>query len=304
MSEGDRTEVARTADVPVARVERAPRRVSWAWAVPIVVVALVVVLVAVQASRARGPRIEITFNDAAGLEPGADLVHRGIRVGVVRKVELTPDLSSVRVEAELAPHASELAREGTQFWIVRPEVSLHRVGGLETLLGPRYVAVRPGDSDAARARRFVGLERPPPAPGSPGLSLTLRADRAGSLSPGSPIFYRGMRVGSVNAVRLASDGASVEVSGVVEAPYDRLVRTNSRFWLSGGVGVDFGLFRGLTVEAESLERLVEGSVSFATPSKPGDRVGDGQAFELASQADEDWLKWSPSIPLGTGAGAP
>jgi len=299
MSEGERT-----GDVPVARVERAPRRVSWAWVVPIVAIVLVVIAVVVQVSRARGVRVEITFNDAAGLEPGADLVHRGIRVGIVRAVELTPDLTSVRVEAELAPHASALASEGTQFWIVRPEVSLQRVQGLETLLGPRYVAVRPGGVDAPRASRFVGLDQPPPAPGAPGLQLVLRAERAGSLAPGSPIFYRGMRVGSVSAVRLASDSASVEVAGVVEAPYDRLVRANTRFWLSGGVGVDFGLFRGLTVEAESLERLIEGSVSFATPNRPAERVGDGHEFDLASQVDEDWVKWSPTIPLGPEAGVP
>lgn len=282
--------------VPTAVVAPAPRRVSWAWVVPIALALALVVVLVVQAGRSRGPRIEIAFADAAGLEPGADLVHRGIRVGEVRAVELSAGMGAVRVEAELAPHAAGLAREGAGFWIVRPEVSLRRVEGLETLLGPRYIAVRPGEADAPRARRFVGLDAPPAPAGGAGLTVRLLADRAASVTPGSPVLYKDIPVGSVTRVALAPDASGVEIDATVRPPHDRLVRENSRFWRSGGVGVDFGLFRGLTVEADSLERLIQGSVSFATPERAGPRVGAGHAFELSPQPEESWTRWSPTIP--------
>lgn len=281
---------------PVAKVEPAPRRVSWAWGLVVAAAALLGVLLW-QAQRERGPRIEVRFADAAGLEPGAGLVHRGLRVGVVRAVELAEDLGSVRVRAELAPHAAGLAREGARFWIVRPEVSLRGVEGIETVLGPRYIRVEPGAG--GRARVFEGSEGPPTSGGAAGgLAVTLRARSAGALGAGSPVLHRGVAVGVVTGVRLVEDGSRVEVGAVIEPGWAHLVRANSRFWASGGVGVDFGLFRGLTVQAESLERMVEGSVSFATPNRPGGRVEEGHVFELAEQAEGEWLGWSPVIPAG------
>ncbi|MEQ8769307.1 MAG: MlaD family protein [Phycisphaerales bacterium] len=284
---------------PAAVVRPTPRRVSWAWAAPALAMLVIIWVVISQASAQRGTRIDITFEDAAGLDPGAELVHRGMRVGVVRTIELAPDLDRVRVRAELAPHASGLAREGARFWIVRPELSLRRVAGLETLLGPRYIAVEPGDPEAARRASFDGLTEPPSvsvddasALGA-GVSVVLRAETAAGVAEGSPVLYKGVPVGAVTGVALADDASAVLVRARVREA--RLVRENSRFWVTGGVGVDFGIFRGLTVQAPTIDRLVEGAISFATPNRPGEHIESGRVFELHDEPDSDWIGWSPSI---------
>ncbi|GJM19777.1 MAG: hypothetical protein DHS20C14_19900 [Phycisphaeraceae bacterium] len=293
---------------PEAMVRPTPRRVSWAWLVPVLALGVIVAVIIAQATASRGQRIEITFADASGLEPGAELVHRGIRVGVVREIELTGDLESVRVRAELAPHAEGLAREGARFWIVRPELSLRRVAGLETLLGPRYIAVEPPEAEAPRLAQFEGLPAPPSvsagdAAGAGGVVVVLRAETAAGVAPGSPVLYKGIPVGAVTGVELADDASAVLVRAHVRDEYARLVRTNSRFWVAGGVGVDFGIFRGLTVQAPSIDRLVESAVAFATPNRPGARSEGGHVFELRAEVDSDWVSWSPSIP-SEGADAP
>lgn len=283
--------------IPEAKVVR--RRRSFAWLAPAVVAVIVAALLVAQTLRERGPTIVISFDDAQGLEPGHEIVHRGMRAGVVRDVRLTPDLSGVEVIAQLEPHAAALAVEGSAFWIVRPELSLQRVRGLETLLGPRYISVRPGEAGGVRARRFDGLAEPPtvgPAQRD-GLRLQLLASRAGSLAVGSAVTYRDLPVGVVRGYELAADATGVVVEIEVQAQYAALVRTNTRFWRAAGVGVDFGLFRGLSVEAESLGSLLEGSIAMATPNRPGDRVANGAVFELAERGDEDWLEWAPEIPI-------
>jgi len=71
---------------------------------------------------------------------------------------------------------------------------------------------------------------------------------------------------------------------------------------AGVVGFDFGLFTGLSVEADSLDALLNASISLATPEserKRGDRFRSNDEFELESSVNEDWLKWSPVIELGT-----
>lgn len=282
---------------PLARVTR--RRFSFVWLIPILALAGLAALLIHQLNRERGPVIEITFTQAEGLEPGADIVHRGIAVGVVREVMLTGDLAGVRVSAELHPHAADLAREGAQFWVVRPELSLSRIAGIETILGPRYIAVRPASEGAPRAREFTGLDTPPleEPHTNDALLVTLSTPRAGPLTPGSPVLYRDIQVGSVRDLALAGDATHVAVTAEIRPEYATLVRENSRFWLVSGVGVDWGLFRGLSVRADSIETMIRGAVAFATPKKPGPRVGDFRVFDLADEPDNNWLDWRPSIPL-------
>ncbi len=283
-------------EIPVARVRKA-RRFSLAWLIPMGALALVVAIVWAQVSKERGPLISIRFTDAAGLEPEARIVYRGLRVGVVRDVELSSDMSEVVVTAELTPSSAGIAREGTEFWIVQPEVSLQRVAGLETILGPRYLAVRPGAADAPRKRAFDGLERAPRLNPSAvdALTVELIATRAGALSAGAPVLYRDVPVGTVRGFVLAPDAESVLVRVEIDPAYAGLVREKTRFWYAGGVGVDWGLFRGLSVQAESLDALIEGAIAFATPRKPGERVEQGARFDLESAAPEGWTKWRPEI---------
>jgi paraquat-inducible protein B len=253
-----------------------------------------------EATRERGPEITITFPTADGLDPGAELRHRGVTVGVVRTIGLADGMDAVTVTAELAPPSAGLAVEGTRFWIVRPEVSLSRVAGLETIFGPRYIGVRPGPAGGTPAVAFDGLPSPPrleARPDSDALTLVLRAPRAGAIGPGAPVLFRDVPVGVVRGVRLAEDAAAVEVSAAIDPAYATLVRTNSRFWLASGVGVDWGLFSGLSVRADSLDALIDGAVAFATPDRPGERVANGHGFELEPSPEDKWLGWDPAIPL-------
>lgn len=285
--------------VPVAMVRR--RRLSLTWIVPIAALIFVGFLVWNQVARDRGPMISIQFQNAAGIGSGSEIRYRGVTVGVVREVHLDRGLAGVRVRAELSPSASGLAVEGTEFWIVRAELSLQRVAGLDTLIGPNYITLRPGDPSANEAQAFVALDAPPVAaqPSDGSLRLVLTTDRLGTLGAGAPVLFREIRVGTVRGARLASDATGVLVSIDIEPKYAPLVHESTRFWRSGGMGVDFGLFTGLSVRADSLESMMMSSISLATPEKKrGERAVTGAVFELSDEADSDWLEWSPAIKLG------
>lgn len=289
---------------PSAHIERAPRRFSLLWVLPFLALVGVIAVLFYQAGQERGPRIMITFPDAQGLEPGADIIHRGLSVGVVREINLSEDLASAVVIADLAPSAEGIAVEGSQFWIVRPEVSLDRVSGLETILGPRYIAVKPGDPGLGRARVFTGLSesmRRQSSAENEGLMIRINAPSAGSLSIGSAVLYRNIPVGRITGIRLAGTAQHVEIDAVIEERYEPLVRANTRFWDASGVGVDFGIFRGLSVAAGSIDTVLRGAISFATPTKAGLRVGDGHTFELQREVDSDWLEWEPEIAIVQGS---
>jgi paraquat-inducible protein B len=302
-------------ELPTASVEktglagaraRAGRGVSALWFVPVLAVALVGVLF-FQAYSQRGLWIEIEFANGEGLRAGDPVSYRGVQVGKVREVVLAPDMTSVTVRVELNKDAAGLAVAGTTFWVVRPELSLTRVSGLETLLGPRYIEASPPTGGAgpvaggaAVVKKFEGLRSPPRgvSPGSPGtgagLDLVLSATRLGSITPGSPVVYREVRVGTVVGAILADDAKRVEIAVRIDPPHAHLVRDNSRFWNVSGIGLDLGI-SGLKLRAGSLESVLAGGIAFATPSRPGVAAEAGARFELADAPEDAWLKWEPEL---------
>jgi paraquat-inducible protein B len=285
--------------VPAARIVRV-RRWSWAWLVPLAVIGALVAL-GVQVSKERPLRITVRFDEGAGLRPRDPVTCRGVQIGEVREVRLAPDARSVVVDLDVSPDASGVAVEGTVLWVVRPEVSLRGVSGLDALFGPRSIAVEPGPPGGQRKTSFDGLaEMPPlPTPSDGSLILTLRAASRSSLSPGSPVTYRDVRVGQVLDYQLAPGAGAVDLTVAIEPFYAPLVRENTRFFNLSGITADWGIFKGLDVRTDSLESVVIGAIGFATPERPGQRVESGRRFDLASAPEDDWLKWEPHIPLGT-----
>jgi paraquat-inducible protein B len=270
------------------------------WLVPLAALVVAAVL-AWQAVQQRGIAVTIDFQDGAGLRAGDPISYRGVHVGQVTRVRLDEALQGVVVEAELDKSAAGLAVEGTRFWIVQPQISLSKISGLETLLGPRYIAVAPGEGGAMAD--FVGRERSPEEEEieHDGLRIVLEAARAGSLSVGAPVTYREIRVGAITGVRLAPNGQLVLVDAVIAPAHAHLVRDNTVFFNTSGASLDVG-FTGVTVRAESLSTIVAGGVAFATPTKAGEPVASGQHFALRSQVDDDWLEWSPDLGAAEASG--
>jgi paraquat-inducible protein B len=278
------------------KISRA-RSLPLVWIVPLVAVAVGGWMAFHELSN-RGPEITIEFADGSGVEADKTILeHKGVAVGLVKAVELQPDLGGVTVRVQLDKSAAAIASEGAQFWIVHPEIGFSGVRGLETLLTGARINVRPGKGPPAQ--HFTGLKRmPPPELAEQGRSFVLQSDRLGSLNTGSPVFYREVKVGSVETSRLADDGSSVLIRIHLEAPYGDLVRTNTRFWNAGGFSFKVGLL-GAELKNTSLESLVSGGVAFATPDAPAlaPPAPEGAVFQLTPEPDKDWLKWAPKIPL-------
>jgi paraquat-inducible protein B len=252
-----------------------------------------------------GPAIEIHFGEGHGLKAGDAVRHRGVDVGRVLDVTLSEDFQRVVVRVALEPWAEGLVREGASFWVVRPEVGLHRVSGLETIVGARYLVLAASPrADAPLVTRFTGIDQPRVTDSAqPGdLRILLTTTRRGGLVRGAPVTYRQIPVGTVVDVRLAADARVVEAVAVVEAPYVALVRETSRFWAASGFDLTFGL-KGLSARVDSIESLVAGGVAFATPDEPAAPAKQDARFELADEPDGDWLEWQPAIEIGASVGA-
>jgi paraquat-inducible protein B len=242
-------------------------RVSMVWIIPLVA-AFIGGWLVWQAVAERGPSIALVFDSAEGLEPGRTTIkYRYVDVGKVADVALSPDRKTVVVTAEMRKDIEQWLVEDTRFWVVRPRLAGGGISGLGTLISGAYIGMDIGNSKVRRYR-FEGLAEPPILTSDrEGRRFVLKGEDIGSLDVGSPVYFRRIIVGQVLGFELDRDGAGITLPIFVEAPYDRFVTPNTRFWQASGLDLTLDA-NGVKVNTESLTSILLGGLAF------GNRQGE------------------------------
>jgi paraquat-inducible protein B len=222
--------------------------------------------------------------------------YKGLVIGEIERLWLDERNDNVQAKVQIQQaFAPRFRRQGSQFWLVNAKVSLAGAENLDTVLAGPYIEALPG-TGKLRTSFTVAQQAPLLSQEQHGLSLILTAPRAGSLSLGSPVYFRQVQVGEVTAFAIASAGDQVEISINIEPKYQHLVRQNTVFWQASGFNMDVGI-TGASLKAESLEAIVRGGISFVTPEeKIQPKAKTGQRFNLAQDFKDKWLEWQPKIP--------
>lgn len=230
----------------------------------------------------QGPEVTLITTSAEGIEAGKTTIKsRSVDVGVVESAVLSDDLLHVQITARLNSGMEKLLHKDSVFWVVKPQVGRGGVSGLSTLLSGAYIELQPG-TKGPRPERYDLLDSPPLAsPDAKGIRVILDSNKAGQLSPGDPVLFRGYRVGSVETSTFDPTKRSIRYQLFISAPNDRLVTNNVRFWKDSGVAVDLSS-QGMRVEMGSLTTLFSGGVSFDVPDSldTGEPVQTGSEFKL------------------------
>lgn len=280
-----------------------------------------------------GLRVWLEGRAVGSLAEGSGVYYRDVEIGAVEAPELSEDARSVRFPVRIDERYRPLVRKNSRFWSrsgFRFEAGWRgvetQVGGLGTILSGGVVLAtpeRPGD-DADENAVFALHEKPEPEwlewsprivlreiddeerlprvvqlyPERPsGLRVVLVSPDQASLSAGAPVHYRGRIVGEIGETRFTPDARAVEADAWIDGRYATLVRANSRFWNASGIAVNAGITSGVKIRTQSLETIMAGGVSFATPNSPGAQAGDGARFALEEEPKKEWLGWAPALPL-------
>jgi paraquat-inducible protein B len=252
-----------TTSVSTAAV-RHQRRIPLIWLVP-AITALIAAWLAWDTFSRRGPTIIIAFEAASGLQPGqSQLKFKDVTMGTVKSIAVTPDFSQVLVTVETTHEAEPLLTDKTIFWVVKPQLFAGRISGLDTLLSGSYIGMLPSTEKGKPQRHFVGSANPPVLPVSaPGTVFRLQTATIGSISLGSPVFYRDIDVGTVLGWDLDDMARHVTVHAFVREPFDKYVHDDSLFWNASGLSVKMGA-SGIQVQMESVKALLLGGIAFDT----------------------------------------
>jgi paraquat-inducible protein B len=231
-----------------------------------------------QSAAAVSNPVRIDFDNGQGLIAGqTELRYLGIPVGIVEVVRLAQQ--KVEATVRFQPGYDFLRKEGSEFSIVRPEIDLQGVHGIETLISGVYISCAPGNgSDYAECFNAV----PPAATvllNEPGLEILIESPRT-KIDAGAPVTYNNTPVGEVIAKTLSQDGKLIILTARIRDEHKNLVRSNSIFWDDTTVQAKIGFLKVRINTPTVLDP--NGRISFHTPDTDGSPVEKGTVFQLRS----------------------
>jgi paraquat-inducible protein B len=236
---------------------------SIVWIIPVVTL-LVGGWLIVKTLSEKGPQVTISFKTAEGIEVGKTKVkYKNVNIGVVEQVKFSDDFSNTILTVDFSQGSEKFLNRGTQFWVVKPQLSLRGATGLSTLISGAYIEIEPGPG--AAQLHFIGLEKQPVVKSEEqGKKITLVTQKLGSVDTGSPLYYQGLLAGEVLGVELGNDRKSTYVHAFIKDPFDQLIRGNTIFWNVSGINVSMGA-DGFKMHTESIRSMMFGGISFESP---------------------------------------
>jgi paraquat-inducible protein B len=236
-----------------------------------------------------GLPMTLQLSSGGGIVEGkTKVMYRGLEAGVVKKISLNNDDNhSVTAEILLDPRAEPILRQGTRFWVVRPEVSIDGIRNLETIISGPHLTFMPGDGEF-QDHFIVEEGAAPKPPKRSGTHFTLVAEDSGSLETGAPVLYKKMIVGEIRDIAFGAEAKSVRIGILIYDEYAHLVRQRSVFWNVSGVEVDAGLSH-FNVNLSSIRAVISGGIAFINPENDSANTplpaGEGKIFTLYESFD-------------------
>ncbi len=248
------------------------------WIVPII--AMVIALwLAFQYYSKLGPEIEITFQSNEGLKAGKSQVRfRDVPIGKISKVRLAENGRGVKVVARIDKEVADYLNNKAMFWIVKPEVGIGGISGLDTILTGTYIEMI-GQKNKMNKKKFLGLNQPYRLL-EDGDYYHLSASSSYNLKEGTPVLFKSMKAGYVEYVTIGLDGKSVDVIVYIDKTYIPYIQTDSKFWVQSSVDINY-LNGQLNFNVAPLSNIIRGGIEFSSLGENrGEKVPYDYIFRL------------------------
>ncbi|MCL1073231.1 MlaD family protein [Shewanella dokdonensis] len=237
--------------------------------------------------------LTLTAAENPGVNSGAEIRYRQVKIGQVTQVRLADDFAAVLYQAEILPEFKALLTEGSDFIAEAPldiKASLEGVevkSGDLTTLTKGVISLRHSHSkkaldthkplalfaSAATADAFYQQGHK--------LKWTLYSDEAASVVTGSPVYYKKMQIGAVTAVDWQATSDRFAVTLAVDSTFAPLLKNNIVFWQNPALSVDASL-TGVKLQMAPLNGALKGSIALAKID--GDKADSQRLYTSESLA--------------------
>jgi paraquat-inducible protein B len=243
----------------------------------------------------------IVTSDEADVKAGAPVLYKQFNVGSVAEVRLTHQ--GVEYQIHLDQKYMHLLKKDSKFWqtngfeasaslagvdVEMSSLATFVAGGIsfdspphsptvdshnqQYKLYKNYTESRFGqgeDDDTVSDENYFEQE---------GIRVVLTMDNLGAINRGTPLYYKGIPAGKVQAYQLDKNGTQVEATLFIMKKFAHLVNDSTFFYDISGVDVQAGL-EGVEIKMGTIEAIVTGGIAFKTPHE-GATVKEMHTFRL------------------------
>ena len=179
-----------------------------------------------------GIPVVLRFKDISSLQENVTKIkYQGQVIGRLGVFAYDKQKNESLCVANLAPQFAALLTANTQFWMVKPSVSLIKISGLDALLEGSYIEIRPS-AKGKKTREFLVTVTPYSVPG---LHFTIVADSLGSLKKDTPLYFKKIQVGKIEGFSLTEKSNKVRLQAYIKPEFSHLVKKSTRFYNVSGV---------------------------------------------------------------------
>jgi len=252
------------------------------WIVPFIALAIASWL-AYQYFSELGPEIRIVFHKNEGLKAGQSYIkYRDVPIGVVKKIELEENGDGVTVIVRMDKGTKKYLNANTKFWIVKPEVGLSGVSGLDTIFSGTYITMYT-KKGGNLLKEFHGMHDAYKET-LDGEYFHLTAPEGYNIRKNTPIYFKNLKVGQVEYMNISLDSQSIEVIVFIKKLYVPYVHTNSKFWVKSSLNIDVSN-GSLDVDVATIGHLLHGGIAFSSSGEDRNHtVPDAFTFYLYKNA--------------------
>jgi paraquat-inducible protein B len=237
-------------------------------------------------------QIKFRTDKETGLKESNAIIYKSIVIGQVKSMNLVND--EVVIDALIKQQYRYLLATDSIFWVENVKINIDNIKNPGAIISGAFIKVLKGRSGIECKDFKLRTTTPTLTLNQKGIRVVATGSRIGSLKVGSPIFYRQVKIGSVESVNLSRDSKGVDLQLFIEDRYAYLVRTNSIFYNAGAIGVDVSLF-GIKIQTETVATMIKGGINMVVPDDVGKKAKEMQKFKLYTTPDDDWLEYEPEI---------
>jgi len=238
--------------------------------------------------------VNITFlsKEDTGLKIGSSIIYKSINIGQISDMKLVDD--EIVLDALIIKKYKNLLAKDSIFWIEDISININNIKNPSAIISGAFVKLLKGKSTEISNKFYINHTAPVSTVKKEGLRVVVKASKLSSLTIGSPVFYRQIKIGSVEAYRLSEDSKGVELKLFIDKCYTYLIRKNSIFYNATAIGMDISLF-GVKISTETISTMINGGITMVVPNIPEEKVEELYEFKLYDKPEEDWLDYTPEL---------
>jgi len=230
--------------------------------------------------------VMLDMNQSNGIKVGSHLIYKGITIGKVTKIILD---STIKTIIKIDKKYKYMFGKNSKLYLESFKAGLSGVKNPNSLIFGTNIYLIADKNDGFKKVFKVDCINPIPSYYKQGLRIMLKASTKGSLSINAPIYYKKIKIGNIEKIRLSKNDNYVEVFVFIDRKYSHLIKTNSKFYNTSIIAIKANLL-GIKIKTGTFESMLKGGIEIVNPSTNGQKVLNGAMFKLYNNPKKEWFE--------------